>query len=106
MFSSLHILRKGIIVVQFAIPLRRHASMSLRMPRYALFLHAALLLQLQPLLRVLIHHVSNTDCWYNLQQVRRQSFEQSSHALALDRLPGNIHNASVRSRMADSALTL
>lgn len=117
MFSSLHILRQGIIVVQFTVPLQLHASSSLSNSR--LCTHCVLapvlscclqsmlpLLQLQPLLRVLIHHVSNTNGRDHLQQIRSQSFEQSSHALALDRLSRDIHNARVRPRMTDSALTL
>lgn len=53
------------------------------------------LLEVHDLLRVLVDHIGDGDCRYNLKKVWSNTLEQASHALLFDGLLSYIGDASV-----------
>ena len=62
--------------------------------------------QTQHRFRIIVDNVRDADRRHHLQQVRRDPFEQTSHALSLDRLHTDIPYSCVSRRMYRRALTL
>lgn len=64
------------------------------------------LLEMHNLLGILVDHVGDGDCRYNLEKVWSNALKQASETFCFDGLLSNINDASVCGRMKNSSLSL